>query len=249
MVKTHDPFMSRCLMKRVALSLWFGGLLLVSVALQAQEVQFPVRHSRLLRNRTGELIFGETGIEYRTKKKGDARTWKYEDIQQLGLLSPKELTILTYEDSKWKLRKDLFYRFKITAGEITPALWTQLQSKLKRPVVSALIPPDIAAKFTIPVKHLRGFGGTQGTLEIGDEYIIYKTAAKKDSRIWRYQDISSIGTTGPYEMRLTSMDRAEDESGGDRNFVFSLKERLVPEAYDFIWWKINGPQISSFPRK
>ena len=239
-------------MKRVVLSLWLGGLLLVCSTLQAQEVSFPVRHScllRLLRHRTGELIFGETGIEYRTKAKGDARTWKYEDIQQLGLLSSKELTIITYEDSKWKLGKDLFYRFKITNGEITPALWSQLQAKLKRPVVSALIPPDIVPKFAIPVKHLRGFSGTQGMLAIGDEYIIYKTAVPKDSRIWRYKDISSVGTTGPYQMRLTSMDRAENESGGERNFVFSLKERLAPEAYDFIWWKINGPQISSFTRK
>jgi len=236
-------------MKRVVWSLWFGVLLLVGSTLPAQEVRFPVRHDRLLRDRTGELIFGETGIEYRTKDKGDARTWKYEDIQQLGLLSPKELTILTYEDSKWKLGKDLFYRFIITRGDMTPALWTRLQAKLKRPVVSALIPPDIVAKFTIPVKHLRGFSGTQGMLEIGDEYIVYKTAVPKDSRIWRYEDISSVGTSGPYQMRLTSMDRAENESGGERNFVFSLKERLAPEAYDFIWWKINGPQISSFTRK
>jgi len=212
-------------------------------------MRFPVRHGRLLWDRTGELIFGDTGIEYRTKEKGDARTWKYEDIQQIGLLSPKELTIITYEDSKWKLGKDQFYRFTITTGEITPALWTRMQAKLKRPVVSALIPPDVAPKYTIPVKHLRGFGGTQGMLEIGDEYIIYKTAVPKDSRIWRYQDISSVGTTGPYQVRLTSMDRAENESGGERNFVFSLKERLAPEAYDFIWWKINGPHISSFTRK
>jgi len=76
-------------------------------------------------------------------------------------------------------RKDLFYRFKITTGEITPTLWTQLQTKLKRPVVSALIPPGIVPKFTIPVKHLRGFSGTQGMLEIGDEYIIYKNGRSK----------------------------------------------------------------------
>jgi hypothetical protein len=236
-------------MKRAILSLWLGGLLLVGSALQAQEVRFPVRHSRLLWDRTGELILGETGIEYRTADKKDTRTWKYEDIQQLGLLSPKELTVLTYEDSKWKLGKDLFYRFKITTGEITPTLWTQLQAKLKRPVVSAIIPPGITPNFTIPVKHLRGFSGTQGMLEIGDEYVIYKTAVPKDSRIWRYSDISSVGTTGPYQMRLTSMDRAENESGSERSFVFSLKERLVPEAYDFIWWKINGLQISSFTKK
>jgi hypothetical protein len=233
-------------MRKAALSLWFVGMLLVGCALQAQEMRFPVRHSRLLWDRTGELIIGESSIEYRTEEKGDARTWKYEDIQQLALLSPKELTVLTYEDSKWKLGKDLFYRFIITKGEITAALWTQLQAKLKRPVVSALIPPDITPKFAIPVKHLRGFSGAQGVLEICDEYIIYKTAVPKDSRIWRYRDISSVGTTGPYQMRITSMDRAENESDGERNFVFSLKERLVSEAYDFIWWKINGPQISSF---
>jgi len=236
-------------MKKVGLSLWLGGWLLVCSTLQAQEVRFPVRHHRLLKSRTGELIFGETGVEYRAKEKKYARSWKYEDIQQLGLLGPKELTILTYEDSKWKLGKDLFYRFEITTGEITPALWAQLQARLTRPVVSALIPPDIVPKFTIQVKHLRGFRGTQGTLEIADQYVIYKTDAPKDSRIWRYQDISSIGTTGPYQLRLTSMERVEGEFGGERNFVFSLKERLAPEAYDFIWWKINGSQISSFTRK
>ncbi len=235
-------------MKIFGSSLWIVVLLLACSALQAQEVRFPVRHDRLLRDRTGELIFGKTEIEYRTKDKGDARTWNYEEIQQLGLLGPKELTILTYQDSKWKFGRDLFYRFEITSGEITPALWTELQAKLKRPVVSALILPDIVPKFTIPVKHLRGFGGTQGVLEIAEEYVIYKTDTPKDSRIWRYQDISSIGTTGLYQLRLTSMDRAENEKGGDRNFVFSLKERLAPEAYDFIWWKINGPQISSFAR-
>jgi len=236
-------------MKKIGFGLWLGGLLLACSSLQAQEVRFPVRHDRLLRDRAGELILGETGIEYQTRDKKDARAWKYEDIQQLGLLSPTELTILTYEDSRWKLGKDLFYRFHITSGEITPALWTRLQAKLKRPVVSALIPPDTAPRFTIPVKHLLGFRGTQGTLEIGDQYVIYKTDVPKDSRIWRYEDISSVGTTGPYQLRLTSMDRAEGEFGGERNFVFSLKERLAPEAYDFIWWKINGSQISSFTRK
>jgi len=236
-------------MKRAGLSSLLAGLMLVVSTLQAQEVRFPVLHDRLLRDRIGELVFGETGIEYRAEKEKYARTWKYEDIQQLGLLSPREITILTYEDSRWKLGKDLFYRFTITSGEITPALWTRLQAKLKRPVVSALVPPDIVSKFTIPVKHLLGFRGTQGTLEIGDEYVIYRTDVPKDSRIWRYQDISSVGTTGPYQLRLTSMDRADGEFGGERNFVFSLKERLAPEAYDFIWWKINGSQISSFTRK
>lgn len=236
-------------MRRVGLIAWLAGSLLISTALQAQEVRFPVEHQRLLRDRTGELIFSETGVEFRAGKDKNSRTWKYEDIQQLGLLGPKEITILTYADSKWKLDKDVFFRFEIKSGEITPELFTRLQAKLKRPLVSALIPPGISPRFMVPVKHLLGFGGTQGTLLVGDEYLVYKTDAPKDSRVWRYQEISSVGTTGPYQLRLTSMDRAENERGGDRNFVFSLKERLSREAYDFIWWKVNGSQISSYAGK
>ncbi len=164
-------------MKRASLGLWFAGLLLVCSALQAQEVRFPVRHDRLLRDRTGELIFSETGIEYRTKDKGDARTWKYEDVQQLGLLSPKELTILAYQDSKWKFGKDLFYRFKITEGEMTPALWTELQAKLKRPVVSAIIPPDIAPNIHDPGetpagirRHAGNAGDCRGVYHLQNRY-------------------------------------------------------------------------------
>jgi hypothetical protein len=236
-------------MKRAGWRLWLGVLLLVCSTLRAEEVRFPVRHDRLLQDRLGELIFSETGIGYQAEEKKNSRIWKYEEIQQLGLLSPKELTILTYEDSRWKLGKDLFYRFKITSGEITPELWILLQAKIRRPVVSALIPEGITPKFTIPVKHLRLFRGTQGRLEIGDEYIIYKTDVPKDSRIWRYQDISSVGTTDSYQLRITVFDRTEGEFGSERNFVFSLKERLAPEAFDFIWWKINGSQISLFTRK
>jgi len=236
-------------MKAIGLTLWVLAFLLMSSALQAQEARFKVEHKRLFRNRTGELIFNELGIEYRTRQLSDARTWKYEDIQQLGLLGPKEITILSYEDSKWKFNKDLFYRFEIKSGELTPAFWAQLQAKLKRPVISALIPPGLTPKFTVPVKHLLGFGGTQGILMISDDYLVYKTDSPTDSRIWRYQDISSVGTTGPYQLRLTSMDRADNEIGGERNFVFSLKERLSRETYDFIWWKINGPQVSSFSRQ
>lgn len=213
-------------------------------AVQAQEVKFPVQHKRLLRDRKGELIVGETGIEYRAQDKKDARSWKYEDIQQIGLLGPKEITILSYEDSKWKAGKDLFYRFEITSGEMTPDLYARLQARLTRPLVSAIIPSGISPKFQVPAKHLIGFRGTQGVLEIGEETVIYRTDAPKDSRTWRYQDISSVGTTGPFQLRFTAFDRAEGEFGGERNFVFSLKERLSSEAYDFVWWKINGPQIS-----
>jgi hypothetical protein len=195
------------------------------------------------------LIFGEAGVEYRAADKKHARFWKYEDIQQAGLLGPKKITILTYEDSTWKLGKDRVYRFEVLEGEIGPSVWSLLQAKVTRPLVLAIIPPGIETKFEIPAKHLRGFGGTDGSLEFSDRYLVYRTASPQDSRVWRYEDLSSIGTTGPYQLRVTAMDRADGEFGEERNFVFSLKRALAPEIYDFVWWKVNGPRISSAPRR
>jgi hypothetical protein len=236
-------------MKKQMFMYCFVVLLLVSSTLRAEEIRFPVRHPHAIGSCKGELIFTETGIEFAASDKKHSRTWKYIDLQQVGLLGAKEISILTYEDQRWKLGKDRDFRFELTGGEINPALWAMLQTKVSRPLVSAVLPSDIKATYQIPVKHQHGFGGTQGTLELSEQYIIYKTEAKADSRIWRYEDISSIGTTGPYELRLTSMDRVQGEYGGERSFVFALKERLKPEIYDFLWWKINGPQISYASRK
>ena len=90
-------------------------------------------------------------------------------------------------------------------------------------------------------------GGTQGTIEITDSFVVYRTAALSDSRIWRFENINSVGSTGPYQLRLTTMERVNGEHGGEKNFVFDLKERLNKEAYDFVWWKLNGPEISAIP--
>jgi hypothetical protein len=227
----------------------FAGFLAAGATVKAQEVKFAVRHDHAIRSCLGELIFGDTAVEYRTAEKKHARVWSYEDIQQVGLLGPRKISILTYEDSRWKLGKDRDYRFEVIDGEITPALWTMLQSRLTRPLVSSIIPMDIAPRFAIPVKHVRRFGGTQGALEISEEYVIYRTEVEGDSRVWRYRDISSVGTTGLYQLRVTTMDRVDGEFGSERNFVFSLKRALEPEIYDFLWWKINGPHISSYGRK
>jgi hypothetical protein len=217
-------------------------------AAQAEEIRLPVRHQHALRSCSGELVFKEDTVEYATPHKDHARLWKYQDIQQLGLLGPKEISVLTYEDQKIKFGKDRGFHFKVTTGEITPELWTHLETKVTKPLVSAILPAQITPQFRIPVKHLRGWGGSQGMLEISDQYVIYRTDLKKDSRVWRYENISSLGSTGPYQLRLSTMERINGEYGGEKNFVFDLKERLNEEAYDFVWWKLNGPKISATRR-
>ena len=82
-------------------------------------------------------------------------------------------------------------------------------------------------------------------MEIGEQQVVYRTSHSSDSRIWRYEDLSSIGSTGPFQLRLSTMERTHGEHGAEKNFIFDLKRRLDPEIYDFLWGKINLPRIDS----
>lgn len=224
------------------------GMMLLLFALsgvKGAEFKFQVRHDHGLKSCRGELLFAEDEVVFTAANQKHSRTWSYRDIQQIGLTAADQLTLLTYEDRKLLLGKDRSFRFLLTQGTADQALWSFLQGKVTRPLVSDVIPSEIPAKYKIPVKHQRRVIGTEGFLEIAERYVIYRTRVKGDSRIWRYEEIDSIGSTGPYQLRITTMERVHGEIGGDKNYIFNLKERLAPEAYDFIWWKLNGPKISS----
>ena len=207
------------------------------------EVRLLVRHEHALKNCTGELVFTDQGVEYVTKKGKHARTWTYIDIQQLGVMDSKNISIVTYEDSKLEMGKDRRFHFVVTEGSIPDSLSSFLQSRLTRPLVTGMLPPSPESKYEIPAKHFHAWGGCQGVLRIGEDYVSYETTNKEDSRLWRYDAISSMGSTGPYQLRLTTMERTGAEISAEKNFIFDLKQRLEPKVYDFLWWKINGPQI------
>ena len=207
------------------------------------EVRLPVRHEHSLKDCTGELVFMDQGVEYVTKNAKHARSWTYTDIQQLGLFDSKNISIVTYEDSKLELGKDRRFHFVVTEGSIPDSLPSFLQPRLTRPLVTGIMPPGLQSKYEIPVKHLHAWGGCQGLLRISEDTISYETTNHEDSRLWRYDAISSMGSTGPYQLRLTTMERTGSEISGEKNFIFDLKLRLEPKVYDFLWWKINGPQI------
>lgn len=211
----------------------------------AGDTRFLVKHDHGLRSCRGELVFRDDGVEYLTSHKKDARTWKYVDIQQLGLKSDKKISVVTYEDRKLQFGKDKIFNFELTEGSIPPELAGALQTRLTKPLVSAVIPELPATRYQLPVKHQHALGGCQGSLEIGEHEVVYKTSHSSDSRIWRYEDLSSIGSTGPFQLRLSTMERTQGEHGAEKNFIFDLKRRLDPEIYDFLWKRINLPRMSS----
>lgn len=121
------------------------------------------------------------------------------DIQQLGLVGDKKISVVTYEDRKLQFGKDKVFNFELTEGTVPPSLWSSLQARLTKPLVSAVIPELPEAKYQLHVKHQHGLGlpghaGARGGV----------CRIKSDSRFWRYEDLSSVGSTGPFQLRLSS---------------------------------------------
>ena len=233
-------------MKRI---LTFAGLLLTTITpcsmVMADETRLAVKHDHLWGHCEGELIFNDAGVQYETRQAKHARKWKYEDVQQLGI-EPKKVVVLTYRDRLRYLGKDQRFEFEVK-GEVKDSLRAYVEQKLTRPLVSSVLPGESAVRYRIPVKHHRALRGTQGVLEFCDRYVIYRTEDQRDARIWQYEDLLSMSSTGPYQLRITAMERTGGEYGGGRNFVFDLKEKLTEQAYDFLWNKINRPRIDGVP--
>ena len=199
---------------------------LILAASLASATQFAVRHEHLRKGCVGTLTVDENGVSFTGAKK-HAWSWKYEDIQQLRL-SPESIYILTYKDSKLRLGKDREYNFtgKIPAEELYPLLKDRMDQRFVAAVGQALGLPT----WSVPVKHLRPIVGSEGTLAFGAEAIVYSTPTKAESRTWRYTDIESIASSGPFQLTVTTL---------EKGFNFQLKQPITEARYNQLWLQIE----------
>lgn len=174
--------------------------------------------------------------------KKHTHAWNYPDIQQLAL-APDRISILTYNTRKFKLGADRLFQFQLLSGRVDEQFRTEIEKKLARPLVSSVVPEKIQAQFVIPVRHRLFLSDSQGVLEFGIESIVYRSDQPNDSRVWRYDQLLSVGSTGPFQLRIGALQKTSGEFGEEKNYVFDLKRQLTPEEYDFIWNKINIPKI------
>lgn len=199
---------------------------------------FQVEHSHFWRSCKGKLVFGDTTVEYIAEKKEHSRIWKYEDIQQLAI-APARISILTYDTRKIEFGVDQTFSFKLLSGTLSDQFRQEVEKKLTHPLVSSIVPKQIKVKFSIPARHRLFLDDSQGILEFGEEEIVYRSSEPRDSRIWRYDELLSMGSTGPFQLRIGALQKTGGEYGEEKNYVFDLKRRLTSEEYDFIWEKIN----------
>jgi hypothetical protein len=193
----------------------------------------------------GTLTISDTGVSFqetykdgRTPKHPHAWRWDYQDIQQLKI-APKSVTVLTYKDNKWKLGADRMYQFDLVSDKTLEDAYNLLKGRLDQRLVATIADSPIRVLWEIPVKHSHRFAGDEGVLQVGTEEIVYKSVKTNESRTWRYEDIENISTSGPFQLTITSFERARMHYGSRKGFEFQLKQRLEEARYNDLWLRLN----------
>jgi len=226
------------------------GLALLAPAAFTQDLRYDVWHGHFRpphikkAGNIGTLTITEAGIAFEERYEGKkpkhphAWRWDYQDIQQLKI-APKSLAVLTYKDNGWKLGADREYQFDLIGDKTFEDAYRLLKGRLDQRFVAAI--PDRVQNvlWEIPVKHLLRFGGDEGVIQVGQDEIVYTSAKPGESRTWRYQDIDSIGSSGPFQLTITTFERAKLAYGNRKEFNFSLKQRLEEDRYNNLWLRLN----------
>jgi hypothetical protein len=207
---------------------------LILAAFCGQAAQFTVRHEHWRKGCEGTLTVDDAGVRFAGPGK-HAWQWGYEDIQELRL-APGSIHVLTYKDQWKKLGSDVDYQFtgKVPVDELYPMLSARMNQRLVAEISS-----HAATRWSLPVKHLLRVSGTEGALEFGADSIVYSTKSKDDSRTWRYADIDSISSSGPFQLTITTYERARSHYGDRKGFNFQLKQPLAEARYNELWLEIE----------
>jgi len=217
--------------------------LCVAPSLSAQkELRFEVRHDHWWKSGAGTLVISERGVSFQefNKKKQIKHAFElnYQDIQELKLSADK-LTLVTHVDRKWRLGLDKEYEFTLTPGQSFNGAYELLKDRLDQRFVAAVADQQIQPLWEIPVKLLGRLTGSEGVLEVGADHIVYKTTNKGQSRTWRYRDIENISSSGPFQLTLTTYERAKTHYGNLKGFNFQLKQTLDEKRFNLLWRRLN----------
>ena len=207
--------------------------LLLVVAPVSADVAIDVRHDHMRGGGTGRLIAmdEELAFEETAGKKEHSWRLKLQDIQQLWI-GLREIRVTTYADSRWRLGADREYTLQAAAGATFEPLYAAVKHRLDRRLVAAIADEAQEPFWELPVKLKRGFGGSEGVLEIGGAAIVYRSPEKNESRTWRLSDIENVSTAGPFDLTITTYEQG-------RSYTFQLKQPLDEQRYQSLWRRLN----------
>lgn len=212
------------------------ALLLVPAACAAYE--FPARHDHWRSGCAGILRFDADGVSFHqisNKETPHRFNWNWTQIQQLEIGDGRMVRLTGYRDRPYLAGKDQPFDFYLDGRPDLSPVYQLLRGHLDQRLIVRLA--DMAGKplWQLPVKRLGAVRGTQGTLAVFADRVVYRSDTPWASRTWRDSDIDNISTSGPFQLTVTTF-----EHGG--TFHFQLRQGLPPEQYQALWLRLNRPK-------
>ena len=192
-----------------------------------------VTRVRMLRNQPGDLHIDAEGVKFRSSDGKTTITIAMQDLREVDVADTHALRFQSYDIQKWKPIERREYTFHTHAETPVEDLAQFLAAHVHRPVVGHYA---AESEFRVAAYHRRTFGGTNGTLEIGQEAIRFVGDKPADSRTWLYRDIETIGRPDSFRFRVTT---------NRETYVVELKSELPEAAYQFAWSKAYNLERSS----
>jgi hypothetical protein len=167
------------------------------------------------------------------EEKHHTRLLSWNDIQQVTL-TPAEIRILTYSDSRRKLNRDREYRIRTDARQLRAALQQHLGARLIIAIPEAAETP----LWQSPARLLRGLSGDDGTLTIAADRVVFSAGREGVSRTWTCADIQNLATTGPFDLTISTAEKT-GFTRGSRLVRLQLKQPLPAAVFDAVWRRIE----------
>ena len=204
-------------------------LLLIAWPLGAAATSFEATWRKAMRpDVDGTLTIREGGIAFQPRKKSkQALEWSFEDVQHLDRLSPTEFAIQSYTDSIMRIGRDRWYRFTLLDGTFSDELHARVVARIGKPATDRVAREPADAELAIPAKQVRFMKGSQGTIYLTPEWIIYSTEARGASRAWRLdRDVETVWSSDPYRLEVHVLGGSEAFVRRAEVYRFSLKRPL-----------------------
>lgn len=204
----------------------------------AQGHEFTARHRHWRAGCAGFLHVDGDGVRFDQKGAKKDRhnfAWKYADIQQLEVSDKGVIRVLSYHDRVSHAGQDQAYEFVLDGHPDMVPLARELRAKLDERFVSRLAETPATPLWTIAVKRLGAVRGTEGTLEVYADQVVYRSARVGASRTWRDSDLREVSSAGPYELTVETFEKKG-------RFEFQLKQRLDVARFEALWKRLNRPR-------
>ena len=84
---------------------------------------------------------------------------------------------------------------------------------------------------------------------VGSGRVIFRADLPQQSRTWRITDIDNVSSSGPFDLTITTFERATTSYASHKDFHFALKRPISEADYNALWTKVNqskGLKILNF---